>query len=38
MMHLRDLLELGDAPGLEKFLIAAKKRHDATISRHWPEQ
>ena len=29
--HLRDLLELGDAPGIEKLLIAAKKRRDTTF-------
>lgn len=31
LMHLRDLLELGDARGLEKFFAAAKTRRDQTI-------
>ena len=33
LMQLRDLLELADAPGIEKFLSAAKKRRDATVAR-----
>ena len=33
LMHLRDLVELADAPGIEKFLAAAKKRRDSTIAR-----
>jgi len=28
LMHLRDLVELGDAPGIERFLAWAKKRRD----------
>ena len=34
LMHLRDLIELADAPGIEKFLATAKKRRDQTIARH----
>lgn len=33
LIHLRDLLELADAPGIEKFLTGAKKRRDLTIAR-----
>ena len=33
LMHLRDLLELADAPGIEKFLASAKTRRDATVAR-----
>ena len=33
LMHLRDLLELADAPGIEKFLAAGKARRDATVAR-----
>lgn len=29
--HLRDLLYVGDAPGIEKFLAAAKRRRDKAI-------
>ena len=32
LMHLRDLVEIADAPGIEKFLSAAKKRRDKTIA------
>jgi prephenate dehydrogenase len=38
LMHLRDLMELGDAPGIEKFLAAAKKRRDTTIAREVEER
>jgi len=31
LMQLRDMLKLADAPGIEKFLSAAKKRRDAAI-------
>ena len=31
LMHLRDLLELADARGIEKFLSAAQRRRDETI-------
>lgn len=31
LMHLRDLVQLGDGPGLEKFFAAAKKRRDAHV-------
>jgi len=30
---LRDCVDRGDAPGIEKFLTAAKRRRDATIAR-----
>ena len=33
LMVLRDLLELADARGLERFFAAAKKRRDATIAQ-----
>jgi len=33
LCQLRDLLELGDAPGLEDFLAKAKKRRKETIGR-----
>lgn len=36
LMNLRDLVELADAPGIEKFLAAAKKRRDSTIVRDLP--
>lgn len=38
LMHLRDLLELADAPGLEKFLAAAKKRRDTEIATTWSDR
>ncbi len=38
LMQLRDLLELSDAPGLEKFFAAAKKRRDSTIARKFQER
>ncbi|MHC4982819.1 MAG: prephenate dehydrogenase [Planctomycetota bacterium] len=38
LCHLRDLLETGDAPGIEKFLAAAKKRRDETIARRLEER
>ena len=33
LTHLRDLVELGDGPGLEQFLGAAKRRRDRIVSR-----
>ncbi|MCK4602164.1 MAG: prephenate dehydrogenase/arogenate dehydrogenase family protein, partial [Phycisphaerae bacterium] len=36
LCHLRDLLQLADAPGIEKFLAAAKRRRDTTIAKTWP--
>ena len=33
LMHLRDLVEMADAPGIEKFLSSAKKRRDKTIAQ-----
>jgi len=33
LCHLRDLVALGDARGIEKFLAGAKKRRDQTIAR-----
>ena len=38
LMHLRDLVELADTPGIEKFLAAAKKRREATVARTLPER
>ncbi len=38
LIHLRDLLEMGDAPGIEKFLASAKKRRDATLARRMQER
>ena len=38
LCHIRDLLVVGDAPGLEKFLAAAKKRRDETIARRFEER
>jgi len=38
LMQLRDLLELGDAPGIEKFFRAARKRRDATIAQTWTDR
>jgi prephenate dehydrogenase len=32
LIHLRDLIDLGDADGIEKFLSAAKARRDETVS------
>jgi len=34
LMQLRDLVELGDAQGLEKFFAAAKKRRRLTLGNH----
>ncbi len=34
LMQLRDLLEIADAPGIEKFLAAAKKRRDKTLPQN----
>jgi len=33
LMHLRDVLERADAPGVEKFLATAKRRRDATVGK-----
>ncbi len=33
LCHLRDLLELSDAPGIEKFFAAARKRRNDTIAQ-----
>lgn len=38
LMQLRDLLELSDAPGIEKFLAAAKRRRETTISKVWTDR
>jgi prephenate dehydrogenase len=38
LCQLRDLLELGDAPGIEKFLAAAKKRRDETVARRFEDR
>ncbi len=37
LMHLRDLVEMADTPGIEKFLAAAKKRRDSTIVQDLPD-
>jgi prephenate dehydrogenase len=37
LMHLRDLVEMADTPGIEKFLAAAKKRRDSTIVQNLPD-
>ncbi len=37
IVHLRDLLELADAEGIEKFLAAAKKRRENTVTCSWDE-
>ncbi len=37
LMHLRDLLIRADAPGVEKFLTAAKRRRDATVAKLLPD-
>lgn len=31
LTHLRDLIELGDGPGIERFLAAAKRRRDRLV-------
>ena len=33
LTHLRDLVELGDGPGLERLLAAAKRRRDRIVAR-----
>jgi len=38
LMQFRDLLELADAPGLEKFLSAAKTRRDRTVGKTWADR
>ncbi len=38
LMHLRDLVELADTPGIEKFLALAKKRREATIAQALPDR
>ena len=38
LMQFRDLLELADAPGLEKFLADAKRRRDSTIAKTWADR
>jgi len=38
LMQLRDLLELGDAPGIEKFFRAARTRREATIAKTWTDR
>ncbi len=38
LIHLRDLLDRGDAPGVKKFLASAKKRRDATLARRMQER
>jgi len=38
LCQLRDLLELGDAPGIEKLLTAARKRRRQTIAKTWQDR
>ena len=38
LMHLRDLLELGDVRGIETFLAKAKGRRDATLAKTWQDR
>ena len=38
LMQLRDLLELSDARGLEKFLVEAKKRRNADMAKAWTDR
>lgn len=38
LMQLRDLLEIADAPGIEKLLTAAKKRRDKTLADTWNDR
>ena len=33
LMNLRDLIEIGDGPGIESFFAAAKKRRDALLAK-----
>jgi len=33
LLALRDLVDLGDGPGLQRFFAAAKKRRDSTVAR-----
>ena len=33
LMQLRDLIELGDGPGIEKFFAAAAHRRDALVAK-----
>jgi len=33
LTHLRDLVELGDGPGIERFLTRAKKRRDSMVQQ-----
>jgi prephenate dehydrogenase len=33
LMNLRDLIELADGPGVERYLAAAKKRRDALLGQ-----
>jgi len=38
LMQLRDLLEMADAPGIEKLLATAKKRRDETLTDTWNDR
>jgi len=38
LMKLRDLIEVGDGPGIQRYLAAAKKRRDAMLSQRFPPQ
>ena len=37
LMHLRDLIELGDARGIQRFLSAAKKRREHAVAKPVPD-
>ncbi len=38
LCRLRDLVEVGDAAGIERFLASAKKRRDSTIARRFQDR
>ncbi|MHC4294192.1 MAG: prephenate dehydrogenase, partial [Planctomycetota bacterium] len=38
LMHLRDLLELGDARGIEKFFASAKRRRNTALTKIWKDR
>lgn len=38
LCQLRDLLEMGDAPGIEKLLTEARKRREQTIAKTWQDR
>jgi len=38
LLHLRDLLLRADAPGIERFLAAARRRRERTIAKTWTDR